>query len=48
MGGIIRTAQGHFKRQSISRAMAFEHQTTQTQQGRAIVTPVVNQLLKTT
>ena len=46
MGGIIRTAQGHLKRQSISRSVALKHQTAQTQQGRAIVTPVVNQFFK--
>ena len=48
MGGIIRTAQGHLEGQGVCRAMAFEHQTAQTQQGRAIVAPVVNQLFKTT
>ena len=46
MGGIIRTAEGHLKSQSICRAMALEDQTPLPQQSRPIVAPVVNQMFK--
>ena len=44
--GIISPTQCIFKSESVGRAMAFEHQTAQTQQCRAIVSSVVNQMFK--
>jgi hypothetical protein len=45
-GRIIRPVQGLFKGHFIGRAMAFEHQTTQTQQGCTVVAPMVHSVFK--
>jgi len=46
VGRIIRPLQGGQKRQFVCRSMAFEHQTLQAKQSRAIVAAMVNQLFK--
>jgi hypothetical protein len=46
MGCIISAIQGPLKGKSICRAVAFEHQSAQAQQGSAVVAAMVNALFK--
>ena len=43
---IIRAVKGIPKSQRVSRTMALEHQTAQAEQGRAVVTAVINAIFK--
>jgi hypothetical protein len=45
-GCIIRPVEGSFECQLICGAMAFENQTTKTQQSRTVVTTVINPVFK--